>query len=213
MTEADIQPFSTPESPAPLEIRHPAAQSDTVKIPPAFRRRPAGRSPPARRSSLPIENEDHWRSKDYGEIRDAYRPGHADYNRIRRNGVRDYRGGGRQSARTGRPVSPPGRSPTRPSPICFGPGLTIQAALVQVGADRIRPAAWDWAETANNPFWCPDAARGAGKSYLDAVRRAGSSVGAVIEVVAEGVPAGLGAALRQARRRPRLCLRGHQRRQ
>ncbi|MDX2102612.1 MAG: chorismate synthase [Alphaproteobacteria bacterium] len=138
--------------------------------------------------SLMIENVDQ-RSKDYGDIARLYRPGHADYTYDAKYGIRDYRGGGRSSAReTAARVAAGGVARA-----VLGPGITIRGALIQLGALTINRAAWDWAEVDNNPFFCPDAeAAQTFEAYLDGVRKRGSSVGAVIEVVASGVPAGLG---------------------
>ena len=195
LTEADIQPFLDARKPGTSKFVTQRRESDTVKILSGTfaDERMAGPVTTGTPISLLIENEDQ-RSKDYAEIRDAYRPGHADFTYQAKYGVRDYRGGGRQSARETAARVAAGAIARKALAHLLGPGLTIRAALVQVGADRIDRAAWDWAETANNPFWCPDAAAARRwESYLDAVRKAGSSVGAVIEVVAEGVPAGLGA--------------------
>ncbi|MGE3303367.1 MAG: chorismate synthase, partial [Hyphomonadaceae bacterium] len=139
--------------------------------------------------SLLIENVDQ-RSKDYADIRDLYRPGHADYVYDAKYGVRDYRGGGRSSAReTAARVAAGGVARA-----VLGAGVRIRAALVQIGPHKIDPANWDWSETENNPFWCPDAAMAhRWENFLDETRKAGSSAGAVIEVRAEGVPAGWGA--------------------
>jgi len=136
-----------------------------------------------------IENVDQ-RSKDYGDIASQYRPGHADYTYQAKYGMRDYRGGGRSSARETAARVAAGAVARK----VLGQGVTIRAALVQIGALKIDRARWDWAETENNPFWCPDAVTArAWEAHLDAVRKAGSSVGAVVEVVADGVPAGWGA--------------------
>lgn len=138
--------------------------------------------------SLMIRNTDQ-RSKDYGDIRDRYRPGHADFTYDAKYGVRDYRGGGRSSARETAARVAAGAVARKIIPF-----VTIRAALVQIGSERIDRANWDWSEVDNNPFFCPDKAAAARfETYLDAVRKRGSSVGAVIEVVAEGVPAGWGA--------------------
>jgi chorismate synthase len=138
--------------------------------------------------ALLIENVDQ-RSKDYSEIRDLYRPGHADITYDLKYGLRDYRGGGRSSAR---------ETATRVAAGAIArkivPGLSVRGALVQVGTHRIDRARWDWNEVERNPFFCPDAKQAEFfADYIDGVRKQGSSVGAVIEVVAEGVPAGLGA--------------------
>jgi chorismate synthase len=138
--------------------------------------------------SLLIRNEDQ-RSKDYGEIKDVYRPGHADYTYDVKYGVRDYRGGGRSSARETACRVAAGAIARK----VLGPGVRITGYLVQIGADTIDRARFDPAEIERNPFWCPDAAAAARwEAQLLEVRKAGSSVGAVIEVVASGVPAGLG---------------------
>lgn len=139
--------------------------------------------------SMLIENVDQ-RSKDYGEIATQFRPGHADYPYFAKYGVRDYRGGGRSSARETAARVAAGAVARQ----VLGPDIVIRAALVQIGPHRIDPDRWDWAETENNPFWCPDAATvPVWTDYLEQVRKAGSSTGAVVEVRAEGVPAGWGA--------------------
>ncbi|MGB5950032.1 MAG: chorismate synthase [Parvibaculum sp.] len=138
--------------------------------------------------SLMIENVDQ-RSKDYGDIRDKFRPGHADFTYMAKYGIRDYRGGGRSSARETAARVAAGAIARK-----ILDGVTIRGALVQMGPHRIDRANWNWDETENNPFWCPDAKAAANwEDYLDGVRKAGSSCGAVIEIVASGVPAGLGA--------------------
>jgi chorismate synthase len=138
--------------------------------------------------SLLIDNVDQ-RSKDYRNIADRFRPGHADYTYWKKYGIRDYRGGGRSSARETASRVAAGAVARK----VLGPDVQIRGALVQIGPHAIDRAKWDWEQTAENPFWCPDAAM-AGKwaEYLDGVRKAGSSAGAVIEVVASGAPAGLG---------------------
>lgn len=137
---------------------------------------------------LLIENTDQ-RSKDYGDIKDKYRPGHADYAYQTKYGIRDYRGGGRQSAReTAARVAAGGIARK------VLDGITITGALIQMGPHKIDRTRWDWNEIAQNPFWCPDpVAAKEWETYLDGVRKAGSSCGAVIEVIARGVPAGWGA--------------------
>jgi chorismate synthase len=139
--------------------------------------------------SLMIQNVDQ-RSKDYSEIRDRYRPGHADYTYDQKYGVRDYRGGGRSSARETASRVAAGAVARR----VLGTDIQIRGAVVQIGAHKVNRDAWDWDITGDNPFWCPDAAMAeTWESYLDEVRKAGSSVGAVVEVQASGVPAGWGA--------------------
>lgn len=138
--------------------------------------------------SMLIENTDQ-RSKDYGEIATRYRPGHADYAYDLKYGIRDYRGGGRSSARETAARVAAGALARK-----VVPGVIVRAALVQIGKIKINRENWDWDQVDQNPFFAPDAAIvPVWEEYLDGIRKAGSSVGAVIEVVAEGVPAGLGA--------------------
>jgi chorismate synthase len=139
--------------------------------------------------SLLIRNQD-ARSKDYGAIKDKFRPGHADYTYWKKYGIRDYRGGGRSSAReTACRVAAGGIARK-----ILGHGVKIRGAMVQMGDRVIDRSKWRWTETGKNPFWCPDAAAAKEwETYLDIIRRNGSSVGAVIEIVASGMPAGLGA--------------------
>ncbi len=138
--------------------------------------------------SMLIENTDQ-RSKDYGEIATRYRPGHADYAYDLKYGIRDYRGGGRSSARETAARVAAGALARK-----VVPGVVVRAALVQIGKIKINRENWDWDQVDQNPFFAPDAAIvPVWEEYLDGIRKAGSSVGAVIEVVAEGVPAGLGA--------------------
>ena len=137
---------------------------------------------------LLIENVDQ-RSKDYGDIAAKFRPGHADYTYMAKYGIRDFRGGGRSSARETAMRVAGGAIARR-----VLDGVTIRGALVQIGPHTINRSNWDWAAVDQNPFFCPDAkAAAVWATYLDGVRKAGSSAGAVIEVVAEGVPAGWGA--------------------
>jgi chorismate synthase len=139
--------------------------------------------------SLLIDNVDQ-RGKDYAEIRDLYRPGHADYTYDAKYGLRDYRGGGRASARETACRVAAGAIARR----ILGDDIVIRAALVQIGKLAIDRARWDWAETENNPFWAPDAQIASHwETLLDETRRHGNSVGAIVEVEATGVPAGWGA--------------------
>ncbi len=138
--------------------------------------------------ALLIENTDQ-RSKDYSDIKDKFRPGHADFTYEAKYGLRDYRGGGRSSAR---------ETATRVAAGAIArkivPEMTVRGALVQMGPHKIDREKWDWDEIARNPFFCPDKDKAAFfEGYLDDIRKKGSSIGAVIEVVAGGVPAGLGA--------------------
>jgi chorismate synthase len=137
---------------------------------------------------LLIENTDQ-RSKDYSDIKDKFRPGHADYTYEAKYGLRDYRGGGRSSARETAMRVAAGAVARK-----ILPGVTVRGALVQMGPHKIDRDKWNWDEVAKNPFFCPDKDKAAFfEDYLDGIRKSGSSIGAVIEVVAEGVPAGWGA--------------------
>jgi chorismate synthase len=139
--------------------------------------------------SLMIDNVDQ-RSRDYSEIAQAFRPGHADYAYFAKYGVRDYRGGGRASARETAARVAAGAVARK----VLGAGVQIRAALVQIGPHAIDRSRWDWDEVEKNPFWSPDAqAVEVWEGHLESVRKAGSSTGAVVEVEAVGVPAGWGA--------------------
>ncbi|TDQ63878.1 chorismate synthase [Maritalea mobilis] len=138
--------------------------------------------------SLMIENTDQ-RSKDYGDIRDKFRPGHADFTYEQKYGIRDYRGGGRSSAR-----ETAARVAAGAVAQLVVPDIKIRASLVQVGPHKINYDRFDWDQVDQNPFFCADpVAAEEWAAYLDGIRKEGSSVGAVIEVVAENVPVGLGA--------------------
>jgi chorismate synthase len=141
---------------------------------------------------LLIENTDQ-RPRDYSNIKDSFRPGHADYTYWAKYGIRDYRGGGRSSARETASRVAAGAIARKILAKFIGPAVSIRGALVQIGPHAIDRARWDWNAVEQNPFWCPDAAMVARwTEYLDGVRKAGSSTGAIIEVVASGIPAGLG---------------------
>ena len=138
--------------------------------------------------ALEIANVDQ-RSKDYSEIKDTFRPGHADITYVAKYGLRDHRGGGRASARETAMRVAAGAIARK-----IIPGLQVRAALVQMGTQKIDRANWDWEQVDQNPFFCPDhTAVQAWAAYLDGVRKAGSSCGAIVEVEATGAPAGLGA--------------------
>ena len=138
--------------------------------------------------SLMIENTDQ-RSRDYSEIRDKYRPGHADFTYDAKYGVRDYRGGGRSSARETAARVAAGAVARK----VLGNQISIRGGLVQLGEKTINPDNWDWDTVETNPFWCPDAKAAAEwEDYLDDIRKAGSSIGAVIEVHATGVSGRMG---------------------
>jgi chorismate synthase len=142
--------------------------------------------------SLLIENVD-ARSKDYADIREKYRPGHADFTYDAKYGFRDYRGGGRSSARETAARVAAG-AVARLVLADFYPGASISAALVQIGTSKIDRTRADWKTIRSNPFWSPDAAKAKEwETLIDEARKNGSSLGAVVEVVASGFPAGLGA--------------------
>jgi chorismate synthase len=184
LAESDIQPWLDRRRPGQSRFTTQRRESDAVKILSGVFEGQTTGTP----ILLLIENED-ARSKDYEAIKDKFRPGHADYAYWRKYGIRDYRGGGRASARETASRVAAGAIARK----VLGAGITIRGALVQMGPHRIDRARWDWDAVNNNPFWCPDRnAAQLWEGYLDGVRKAGSSTGAVIEVVASGVPAGLG---------------------
>jgi chorismate synthase len=189
LTEADIQPYLDKRRPGQSRFTTQRQEPDQVRIlSGVFDGGDGTQVTTGTPIALMIENVDQ-RSKDYSEIRDKYRPGHADYTYDVKYGVRDYRGGGRQSARETAARVAAGAIARK-----VVPGITVRGALVQVGPHTIDRDRWDWAEVERNAFFCPDADAAARfGDYLDGVRKAGSSIGAVIEIVAEGVPAGLGA--------------------
>jgi chorismate synthase len=194
LTEADIQRDLERRRPGQSKFVTQRQETDAVKILSGVFQ--DERMPEQLTTGTPIglliENMDQ-RSKDYSEIRDKYRPGHADYTYDAKYGFRDYRGGGRQSARETAMRVAAGAIARKVLDKLYGK-VTIRGALVAMGTQKINRANWNWGETANNPFFCPDAAAVAPwTEYLEGVRKNGSSVGAVIEVVAEGIPAGLGA--------------------
>ncbi len=188
LTEADIQPWLDARKPGTSRFTTQRREDDAVEIlSGVFEGKTTGTS-----ISLMIRNTDQ-RSKDYGDIAEKFRPGHADITYFQKYGLRDYRGGGRSSAReTAARVAAGGVA--RAALAELAPGLRIRGAMVRMGAMAIDPAAWDWDEVGRNPFWCPDAgAVGDWSDYLDGLRKSGNSIGAVIEIRADGVPAGLGA--------------------
>ncbi len=183
-------PGSTGASPASRKFVTQRREEDAVRIlSGVFEGRTTG-TPIA----LHIDNTDQ-RSKDYGSIAQSFRPGHADVTYHLKYGVRDHRGGGRSSAReTASRVAAGGVA--RAVLAALVPGLRITGYMVQIGTRGIDRSRFDAAEVERNPFWCPDAQAAAEwETYLDDIRLAHDSVGAVIEVVAEGVPPGLGAPL------------------
>ncbi|MAA97939.1 MAG: chorismate synthase [Stappia sp.] len=191
ITEAEIQTFLDRRKPGQSKFTTQRREADAVRILSGVMHDDQGiQRTTGTPVSLMIENTDQ-RSKDYSEIRESYRPGHADFTYDAKYGIRDYRGGGRSSARETAARVAAGAIARK-----VIAGITIRGALVQIGPHKVDRSRWDWSEIDNNPFFCPDATTAARWSdYLDGIRKDGSSVGAVIEVVAEGVPAGLGAPL------------------
>jgi chorismate synthase len=190
LTEADIQPFLDKRRPGQSRFTTQRQEPDQVRILSGVFNDAStgGQVTTGTPIGLLIDNVDQ-RSKDYSAIKDKYRPGHADYTYDVKYGLRDYRGGGRQSARETALRVAAGAIARK-----IVPGMSVRGALVQMGPEAIDRARWDWNEVDRNPFFCPDAQKAKFfEGYLDQVRKRGSSVGAVIEVIAEGVPAGLGA--------------------
>jgi chorismate synthase len=189
--EADIQRWLDRRRPGQSRFTTQRREPDTVKILSGVLEGRTTGTP----ISLMIENVDQ-RSKDYGEIKDRFRPGHADFTYMAKYGIRDHRGGGRSSARETASRVAAGAVARLVLDHLLDRRVTIRGALVQMGPHKIDRARWDWDEIERNPFWSPDATMAAQwEDFLDGVRKAGSSTGAVIEVVASGVPAGLGAPL------------------
>ena len=188
LAEADIQPWLDRRKPGQSRYVTQRREADVVEILSGVVEGRTTGTP----LQLMIRNADQ-RSKDYSEIADKFRPGHADIAYHLKYGLRDYRGGGRSSAReTAARVAAGGVA--RAALAALAPRLTLRGALVQIGPHPIDRAAWDWAECERNPFWAPDPkAAETWADYLDALRKSGDSAGAVIELRAEGVPPGLGA--------------------
>jgi chorismate synthase len=189
LAEPDIQKWLDRRRPGQSRFTTQRRESDQVRILSGVFEGQTTGTPIA----LEIQNEDQ-RSKDYSELKDRFRPGHADYTYWAKYGIRDWRGGGRSSARETASRVAAGAVARRVLEHVLGQPVTIRGALLQVGPHAIDRARWDWAEIERNPFWSPDAGIVARwESFIDEMRKSGSSTGAVIEVVAEGVPAGLGA--------------------
>ncbi|MBW6400829.1 chorismate synthase [Roseomonas sp. HJA6] len=185
LTEADIQPFLDRRRPGQSKFVTQRQEPDQVRILSGVFEGQTTGTPIA----LHIDNTDQ-RSKDYSDIAERFRPGHADITYELKYGIRDYRGGGRSSARETAMRVAAGAVARR----VLGPDIRIRGALVAIGGDWVDPAAWDWSAVDDNAFFCPDRAAAARweEKLLD-LRKSGNSVGAVIEVTAEGVPPGLGA--------------------
>ena len=186
MSEADIQPFLDRRRPGQSKYTTQRQEPDAVKIlSGVFEGRTTGTP-----ISLMIENVDQ-RSKDYSEVAASYRPGHADYSYDAKYGFRDYRGGGRSSAR-----ETAARVAAGAVARCVIPDVSILAYVVEIGGDSIDRDNFEAAQIGKNPFWCPDeAAAGRWEKLVNEARLAGSSLGAVVECVATGLPPGWGAPL------------------
>ena len=184
LCEADIQKDLDRRKPGQSRFTTQRQEPDTVEILSGVFEGMTTGTP----IGLLIRNQDQ-RSKDYGEIADKFRPGHADYTYWKKYGIRDYRGGGRSSARETAMRVAAGAVARK----VLGDGVAVRGAVVAIGPHDVDRSRWDWAEVGNNAFFSPDAeAAKAWEAYLDGIRKAGSSVGAVVEVVASGLPAGLG---------------------
>ena len=187
LSEADIQPDLDRRKPGQSRYTTQRREEDLVRILSGTFEGATTGTPIA----LEIRNADQ-RSKDYSEIADKFRPGHADYTYWTKYGIRDYRGGGRSSARETAMRVAAGAVARRVLNHLLD-GIAVRAALVEMGGDSIERTSWDWDQVESNPFFCPDAAAAERwAEQLDAARKNGSSLGAVVEVVAEGFPAGLG---------------------
>jgi chorismate synthase len=185
LSEADIQPWLDKRRPGQSRYTTQRQEPDEVRILSGVFEGVTTGTPIA----LEIVNMDQ-RSRDYGDIAERFRPGHADLTYELKYGVRDYRGGGRSSARETAMRVAAGAVARR----VLGDGVRVRGALVQMGPHAVERERWDWDEVGRNPFFCPDAeAAAAWAEALDAARKSGSSLGAVVEVVADGVPPGLGA--------------------
>jgi chorismate synthase len=187
LSEADIQPFLDRRRPGQSRFTTQRQEPDQVRILSGTYDGKTTGTP----ISLLIENIDQ-RSKDYANIAAQYRPGHADVAYDMKYGHRDPRGGGRSSARETAMRVAAGAIARK----VLGPAVTIRGAMVAMGPHHITPTRWDWAEVEQNPFFCPDpVAASAWEAILDSIRKDGSSIGATLQIEAEGVPPGLGAPL------------------
>jgi len=189
ITEAEIQVFMDKRRPGQSRFTTQRREPDAVKIISGVFEDDSGHQVTTGTPiCLMIENVDQ-RSKDYGDIKDKFRPGHADFTYLTKYGIRDYRGGGRSSARETAARVAAGAIARK-----IVPDMSVRGALVQMGPHEINRDNWDWDEVDNNPFFCPDAqAAETWTTYLDDIRKSGLSCGAVIEIIVDGVPAGLGA--------------------
>lgn len=183
--EADIQHYLDKRRPGQNRFMTQRKEPDLVKILSGTFEGSTTGTP----LSLQIDNVDQ-KSKDYSDNKDKFRPGHADFTYMEKYGIRDHRGGGRSSARETACRVAAGAVARK----ILGLGIQVKGALIQIGEHKINRDNWDWEEVNNNPFWCPDKAMvPVWEEYLDNIRKRGSSIGAVIEVHAFGVPVGIGA--------------------
>jgi chorismate synthase len=190
LTAAEIQSYLDKRRPGQSRFTTQRREPDQVKILSGVfeDERTGGPMTTGTPIALLIENVDQ-RSKDYSAIRDKFRPGHADFTYLAKYGLRDYRGGGRSSARETAARVAAGAIARK-----IIPQVSVRGALIQIGPHKIDRTHWNWEEVDHNPFFTPDAsAVERWSDYLDKVRKAGSSCGAIIEVVASGVPPGWGA--------------------
>lgn len=189
LSEEDIQVFLDKRKPGQSKFTTQRHEEDKVRILSGVFEGQTTGTP----ISLMIENTDQ-KSKDYGDIKDKYRPGHADFTYDAKYGIRDYRGGGRSSARETAGRVAAGAIARKVLREAFGDRLFIRAAVVQLGGRYINKDSWDWACVDQNPFFCPDSGVvEEWEEYLATIRKEGSSVGAIVECHASGIPAGLGA--------------------
>jgi chorismate synthase len=191
LTEADIQVFLDQRRPGQGRYVTQRQEADAVKILSGVfeDERTGGQVTTGTPISMIIENTDQ-RPRDYREIADKFRPGHGDYAFFAKYGVRDYRGGGRQSARETAARVAAGAVARK----VLGADVVVRAGVAQIGPHAVDPSKWDWDEIGRNQFWCPDAGMvEVWEAHLDATRKAGSSTGAIVAVEATGVPAGWGA--------------------
>ncbi len=185
LKEIDVQFWLDKRKPGKSQFTSQRKESDEVKIMSGVFEGKTTGTP----ISLLIKNIDS-RSKDYSEIKDKYRPGHADYTYKMKYGNRDYKGGGRQSARETASRVAAGAIARK----ILGNEVIIKGAMVSIGSFEINRSNWDWNEIENNSFWCPDSKSvDVWSDYLNKIRKKGSSIGAVIEISAKGIPAGFGA--------------------
>ncbi|MDB5437502.1 MAG: aroC [Phenylobacterium sp.] len=190
LTEADVQVWLEKRRPGQGKFVTQRQEPDAVRILSGVfsDERTDGQVTTGTPISMIIDNVDQ-RSRDYSEIATAFRPGHADYSYFAKYGVRDYRGGGRQSARETAARVAAGAVARK-----ILPGVQIRGAVVQIGPHAVAPDRMDWSQTEANPFWCPDPDMvPVWEDHLETIRKAGSSTGAIVAVEALGAPAGWGA--------------------